>query len=43
MTTKSGEGGTQHQSGGTRTNNYDIVLRLLDGFMVRRIVVDICM
>lgn len=42
VTSESSESGTQHQSCGTGTNDDHIVLGLLDGFMVRRVVVDVC-
>jgi hypothetical protein len=41
VTSKSSQSGTQHQPGGTSTDDHDIVLSLLDGFMVRRVVVDV--
>lgn len=39
VTAESGEGGTEHESGGTCTDDDNIVFRLFDGFVMRRVVV----
>lgn len=39
MTSESSEGGTEHESSGTGTDDDDIVFRLFDGFVVRGVVV----
>lgn len=39
VTTESGKSGTKHETGRTGTNDYNIVFRLLDGIVVRGVVV----